>query len=106
MTLSLYLPGRTPLHGLHPVTKVLGFLGLIVAAFVVDRPALLLALALPAAGLLVLAGGAGHLRRFAPVMAAIAIVTVVIWTLFYGARRASRGCATGSRWRPVSSPSS
>jgi energy-coupling factor transport system permease protein len=95
MTLSLYLPGRTPLHRLHPVTKVLGFLGLIVAAFVVDRPALLLALALPAAGLLVLAGGAGHLRRFAPVMASIAIVTVVIWTLFYGGAARDQGLRYG-----------
>ncbi len=95
VTLTLYLPKPTALHRLHPVTKVLGFLGLIVAAFLVDRPALLLALALPAAGLLVLAGGVAHLRRFAPVMAVIAGMTVLIWTLFYGGAAREQGLRYG-----------
>lgn len=95
MTLTLYIPGETPLHRLHPVTKLFGFLGLVAAAFVVDRPELLLALGLPAAGLLVLAGGGGHLRRFAPALAIIVVVTIVIWTFFYGAATRAEGFRYG-----------
>lgn len=95
MTLTLYVPAPTPLQRLHPVTKLLGFFGLVVAAFVVDRPALLLALAIPAALLLVLAGGGGHLRRFAPALVLIVGMTVVIWTFFYGAATREQGFRFG-----------
>src|SRR5262249_52492713 len=84
MTLSLYVPAATPIHRLHPVTKLLGLLGFVVAALVVGRPTLLLWLGVPMAVLLVLAGGRPHLRRFAPALIVIFAVTVVIWTFFYG----------------------
>jgi energy-coupling factor transport system permease protein len=95
MTLTLYVPVATPLHRLHPVTKLLAFLGLIVAAFVVDRPELLLALGVPAAALLVLTGGGAHLRRFAPALVVIVAATVVIWTFFYGAATRAQGFRYG-----------
>ena len=82
MTLTLFVPGSSAIHRLHPVTKLLAFLGLVVAAFVVDRPELLLALGLPAAGLLVLVGGGPTLRRFLPALVIIIVVTIVIWTFF------------------------
>jgi energy-coupling factor transport system permease protein len=85
MTLALYVPAGTPVHRLHPVTKVFGLLALIVAAFVVDRPELLAPLLLGVGVLLVVGGGAGHLRRFAPVLALVPLFTVATWTLFYGA---------------------
>jgi energy-coupling factor transport system permease protein len=95
MTLTLYVPAATPLQRLHPVTKLLGFLGLVVAAFVVDRPALLLALGVPAAALLVAAGGGPHLRRFAPALLLIVAVTMAIWTFFYGAGTRAQGFRYG-----------
>jgi energy-coupling factor transport system permease protein len=95
MTLTLYVPAATPLHRLHPVTKLLALLGLVVAAFVVDRPVLLLALGLPLAALLVLAGGAPHLRRFAPALVLIFAVTAVVWTFFYGAPTREQGFRYG-----------
>jgi energy-coupling factor transport system permease protein len=95
VTLTLYVPASTPLHRLHPVTKLLAFLGLVVAGFVVDRPSLLLALALPTAALMVLAGGGVHLRRFAPAIALIIGVTIVIWTFFYGAATREEGFRFG-----------
>jgi energy-coupling factor transport system permease protein len=95
MTLALYIPAETPLHRLHPLTKLLGFLELVVAAFVVDRPTLLLALGVPAATLFVLAGGGQHLRRFAPALVVIVAATVLIWTFFYGAATRAQGFRFG-----------
>lgn len=95
MTLALYVPAATVLHRLHPVTKVLGFVGLVVAAFVVDRPALLLALGIPAAALLVLAGGLPHLRRFGLALVLVFTVTVIVWTFFYGAGTREQGFRYG-----------
>jgi energy-coupling factor transport system permease protein len=95
VTLTLYVPAATTLHRLHPVTKLIGFLGLVVAAFVVDRPLLLLALGGPAAALLVAAGGGPHLRRFAPALLVIIAVTIVIWTFFYGAATRAEGFRYG-----------
>jgi len=84
MTLTLYVPAGTLLQRLHPVTKLLALIGFVVAAFVVDRPILLLGLGVPMAVLLVLAGGLPHLRRFAPALVVVFAVTIVIWTFFYG----------------------
>jgi energy-coupling factor transport system permease protein len=95
MTLTLYVPRNTLVHRLHPVTKLLAFLGLVVAAFVVDRPELLLALGLPAALLLVLVGGGSTLRRFLPALVIIVAVTIVIWTFFYGAATRAEGFRYG-----------
>jgi energy-coupling factor transport system permease protein len=95
MTLTLYVPAATPLHRLHPVTKLLGFLGLVVATFVVDRPVLLLGIGVPAGVLLMLAGGGAILRRFAPALIVIIAVTIVIWTFFYGAPSRAEGFRYG-----------
>jgi energy-coupling factor transport system permease protein len=84
MTLTLYVPAATVLHRLHPVTKVGLLVALIVSAFVVDRPLLLLPLALGVGTLLILAGGLPNLRRFAPVLLVVLVFTVSIWTVFYG----------------------
>jgi energy-coupling factor transport system permease protein len=85
MTLALYVPAGTAVHRLHPVTKCLALLALVVAAFVVDRPELLAPLLVGVTALLVASGGAGHLRRFALVLALVPLFTVATWTLFYGA---------------------
>jgi len=95
VTLTLYVPAATPLHRLHPVTKLLGFLGLVVATFVVDRPVLLLGIGVPAGVLLMLAGGGAILRRFAPALIVIIAITIVIWTFFYGAPSRAEGFRYG-----------
>ncbi len=84
MTLTLYVPGPSPLHRLHPVTKLVGLLAFVVAAFVVDRPSLLAPLGLGASALILVGGGGANLRRFLPVVALMIVFTLVVWTLFYG----------------------
>ena len=84
MTLALYVPTPSPLHRLHPVTKVAGLGALVIAAFVVDAPAYLLPLGAVVTALLVLAGAGElvrRLRRFVPI-----VVPVLIGAL----RRADR----------------
>ena len=83
MTLTLYVPAATPLHRLHPVTKVLGLLCLLLAAFLVDAPAYLLPLGLLVAVLLAVARAGAVVRRFALLFVLVFIFTLVVWTLFY-----------------------
>lgn len=85
MTLALYVAAATPIHRLHPLTKVGGLVALVLAAFVVDRPALLLPLLAGVTALLLLGGGLANLRRFAPSLALVLGFTVLTWTFFYGA---------------------
>jgi len=83
MPLTLYVPARTTLHQLHPVTK-LGLLGaFIVAAFVVDRPLLVLPLGCAIGGLLWLAHGGGNVRRLRVMFVLVFIFTLVVWTFFF-----------------------
>ena len=81
--LTLYVPAATPLHRLHPVTKLGGLVGFIVAAFVVDRPVVLLPLAAAIFGLLVPAGGLPNLRRLRVMFVLVFVFTLLIWTFFY-----------------------
>ena len=77
MPLTLYVPARTTLHQLHPVTK-LGLLGaFIVAAFVVDRPLLVLPLGCAIGGLLWLGHGGGNVRRLRVMFVLVFIFTLV-----------------------------
>lgn len=84
MTLSLYVARQTPVHRLHPLTKLAVLGALVVAAFVVDRPVLLLPLLAGTTALLCVGGGAPLLRRFAPVLALVPVFTIGTWTFFYG----------------------
>ena len=85
MRLSPYVPARTPLHRLHPVTKLLSFLGLVVAAFLVERPAVLAPLAVVVAGLLWLGAALGRVWQLRLMFVLVSTFTLVIWTLFYRA---------------------
>src|SRR5579875_2154859 len=51
MPLTLYVAAPSPLHRLHPVTKLVGLLAFVVAAFVVDDPRFELPLAAAVGGL-------------------------------------------------------
>lgn len=83
MPLTLYVPAGTPIHRLHPVTKLGLLLTFIVAAFVVDRPLLLLPLALAIVGLLALARGLGNVWRLRLMFVFVFVGTTVVWTFFY-----------------------
>jgi len=89
--LTLYVPAATRLHRLHPVTKVGGLVGFIVAAFVVDRPLALVPLVAGVFALLVPAGGLPNVRRLRVMFVLVFVFTLVIWTFFY------RGVLTPTR---------
>jgi energy-coupling factor transport system permease protein len=84
MALTLYVPAATPLHRLHPVTKLAGLLAIVVAAFVVDRPLFLLPLAAAVVALLVPAHGLANFRRLRVMFLLVFVFTLVTWTFFYG----------------------
>jgi energy-coupling factor transport system permease protein len=83
MTLTLYIPQPSSLHRLHPVTKLLGLLALLLAAFVVDDPRWLAPIGLVVLALLALAGALGHLGRFRWLFVLVFVFTIVVWTLFF-----------------------
>ncbi len=83
MVLTLYVPATSPLHRLHPVTKLGGLLAFIVAAFVVDQPLWLLPLALGIALLLVPAGALPNVRRLRLMFVLVFVFTLSVWTLFF-----------------------
>jgi energy-coupling factor transport system permease protein len=84
VTLSLYVPRPSPIHRLHPVTKLAGLLALVVAAFVVDDPAWLLPIGAFVLVLLAVAGALRLLVRFRLLFVMVLVFTIVVWTLFYG----------------------
>ena len=84
MPLTLYVPAGTALHRLHPVTKLVGLVAFVVAAFVVDRPLALLPLSAAILILLAAARGLGNLWRLRLMFVVVFIATVVLWTIFYG----------------------
>ena len=83
MPLTLYVPARSSLHRLHPITKIGGLVGFIVAAFVVDRPLALVPLAAAVFGLIVPAGGLPNVRRLRVMFMLVFVFTLVTWTFFY-----------------------
>jgi energy-coupling factor transport system permease protein len=83
MPLSPYVPSASPLHRLHPVTKLLGFLALVAAAFLVERPVCLLPLAVGVVGLLAVGRALVRLRQLRLMFVLVTTFTVVIWTFFY-----------------------
>ena len=84
MPLTLYVPAASPLHRLHPVTKLAALVAFIVAAFIVDQPLALLPLAVMIAVLLVPAGGLPNVRRLRLMFVLVFVFSIVVWTLFYG----------------------
>lgn len=83
MALYLYIPGDTTLHRLHPVVKLAGMLSFFVAAFVSERPTLLLPIAAGIAALLVASGSLPNVRRLRILFVLVFVMTFLIWTLFY-----------------------
>ncbi len=84
MRLYLYLERRTPLHELNPTVKVFAMLCFFTAAFVTERPALLIPLALAVLVLIQRAGALGNVRRLRLLFVMVFTMTLIIWTFFYG----------------------
>jgi energy-coupling factor transport system permease protein len=84
VALTLYVPSATPLHRLHPVTRLWGLVAVIVAAFLVERPLVLAPLLVAMLALVVAAGGAANLRRFRLMFLLVFVFTLLVWTFFYG----------------------
>ena len=84
MPLTLYVAAPSALHRLHPVTKLGGLLAIVIAAFLVDRPLVLLPLAAAVLLLLVPAHGLVNFRRLRVMFLLVFVFTLVTWTFFYG----------------------
>jgi len=83
MALTLYVAAASPLHRLHPVTKLAGLVGFVVAAFVVDRPLVLLPLTAAVFLLLGSVGGLPNVRRLRLMFVLVFVFTIVVWSFFY-----------------------
>jgi len=95
--LSLYVERRSMVHGLHPVAKLLGLLCVFVAAFLADKPAMLLPLFLGAFTVGATAGALPALWRLRLLFVVIVVVTVSTWSFFWvePLRFSSAGLAYG-----------
>jgi energy-coupling factor transport system permease protein len=83
MSLFLYIDRPTFVHRLNPTVKVFGMLCLFVAAFVSQRPLVMLPVALGIAGLIVTAGALRNVWRLRLLFILVFIMTFIIWTLFF-----------------------
>lgn len=96
MALYLYIPRDTALHRLHPVVKLAGMMCFFVAAFVSERPSLLLPISAGIALLLATSGSLPNVRRLRILFVLVFVMTFLIWTLFY--RQGEPLIALGPVW--------
>jgi energy-coupling factor transport system permease protein len=83
MRLYLYLDRATVLHDLNPMVKFVAMLCLFLAAFVTERPVVLLPLGCAVVGLIAWAGAIVNLHRLRVLFIMIFLMTFVIWSIFY-----------------------
>ncbi|HEY6000250.1 MAG TPA: energy-coupling factor transporter transmembrane component T [bacterium] len=81
MDLFFYLEHGSPLHRLHPVTKLVLLGACCSAGLVLARPAHLAAACAGLLGLLALAGALGNLRRVWLFLVLASAASVAVWTL-------------------------
>jgi energy-coupling factor transport system permease protein len=84
MTLYLYVDRDTWVHRLHPVVRLLGMLALFVSSFLVQRPGWHVVPTTLVVLLLWWTGGMGGVRRMRVLFVMVFLVTLLVWTLFYG----------------------
>jgi energy-coupling factor transport system permease protein len=99
VTSSLYLERPSPLHALHPLTKLFAAAAFFVAVFSLEHPAAIA----PYTAVLVVAVFAAHaginLRRLRPLFIAIPLGTLLVWTLFFrGPASAAGSRGFGPSW--------
>jgi energy-coupling factor transport system permease protein len=80
----LFLDRDTWVHRLHPLVRLLGMLAVFVAAFVVERPLWQLPLLLPLLGLLWWTDAWRNVWRLRVLFVLVFVMTLLIWTVFYG----------------------
>jgi energy-coupling factor transport system permease protein len=80
----MYLDNDTWVHRLHPLVRLLGMMAVFVAAFVAQRPIGLLPILVVLIGLLTWTRSLPNVYRLRYLFGLIFIMTMVIWTLFYG----------------------
>ncbi len=95
MSLFLYIDRRTFVHRLHPVVKVFGMLCFFVAAFVGQRPVVLVPVAAGIAALIIRAGALRNVWRLRMLFILVFVMTFIIWTLFF------RGGVPLVSWGPL-----
>ena len=80
----LYLDTGTWVHRLHPVVRLFGMLAVFVAAFAVERPLWQMPLLIGLGVLLLWTGSLPNVWRLRWLFGLIFVMTLLIWTLFYG----------------------
>src|SRR5512143_2195380 len=80
----LFLDRDTWVHRLHPLVRLLGMIVVFVAAFVVERARWQLPLLVPLVGLLWWTEAWRNVRRLRVLFVLVFVMTLAIWTLFYG----------------------
>src|SRR5215470_12860784 len=80
----MYLDNDTWVHRLHPLVRLLGMMAVFVAAFVAERPLALLPILAAIVGLLAWTGSLPNVYRLRYLFALIFVMTLLIWTVFYG----------------------
>lgn len=85
MSLFLYIERATVVHRLNPVVKVFGVFCLFLAAFVSQRPSVMLPLTASVGALIVGIGVQRNVWRLRVLFVLVFVMTFAIWTLFFGA---------------------
>jgi energy-coupling factor transport system permease protein len=80
----LYLDRDTWLHRLHPLVRLFGMMAVFVAAFAAERPLWELPILAVLAVLLVWSGALPNIYRLRYLFGLIFVMTMSIWTVFYG----------------------
>src|SRR5262249_4867380 len=80
---SLYIERPSPVHKLHPLTKVVGVAAFFVAVFSLEQPLVIAPFLLALLIVIWLAGAAANLPRLPALVVGIPVATFVIWTVAY-----------------------
>jgi energy-coupling factor transport system permease protein len=80
----LYLDHKTWVHRLHPLVRMLGMIAVFVSAFAVERPLWQLPILSVLLVLLIWTRSLPNLYRLRYLFVLIFVMTLLIWTLFYG----------------------
>jgi energy-coupling factor transport system permease protein len=80
----MYLDNDTWVHRLHPLVRLLGMVSVFISAFVAARPVALLPILVVLIGLLIWTRSLPNVYRLRYLFGLIFVMTMLIWTVFYG----------------------
>jgi len=83
MSASLYIDRWSPIHALHPLTKVAGVAAFFVAVFSLEQPVAIAPFLLALLAVIRLAGATANLARLRALVIGIPVATFAIWTIAY-----------------------